>query len=90
MKTKHFLMAFISACLFSTTYALEHGSLIIKNASLYEQRNGAAPGAAKTETISFKLVTIDSKSWAWTEIQGANIMGKLGHHSYAGGKDKCN
>jgi len=78
MKIKNLLLVLLLTSVTSSMLALEHGSLIVKNAPLYPQRDNRAPAETPIEgqTLSFKLVTIDNKSWAWTELAGTNIMGE--------------
>jgi hypothetical protein len=82
-----FVLVILAGLLVKNVYAIDHGSLSVKNAPLYMQRDGIPVGSITPtenqpnppgnpvpgQTVDFKLVTIGNKSWAWTEIQGANI-----------------
>lgn len=79
MKTKKLLSFLVGTFLFSNfaIAAFDHGSLIVKNTPLYEQRDGAVAGTPVAgQTLSFKLVTIGNKTWAWTELYGSTIQGE--------------
>ena len=94
MKTKKLLFGLIGALLFSNVMALDHGSLIVKNAPLYAQRNGSPAGTPIAgQTVSFKVVTISNKTWAWTQLAGTTIMGEAWSSQlrwYAPGKTENN
>ncbi|MCL1943477.1 MAG: T9SS type A sorting domain-containing protein [Candidatus Azobacteroides sp.] len=50
------------------------GSMTGNGLSLYPQRNGAAPGTPIAGvTFDFKMVTVGSKTWAWTNLTGQTV-----------------
>ncbi len=56
--------------------ALTHGSAMGTGLAMYPQHNNLPAGTAVAGlTLDYKAVTIGSKSWAWTNIHGANIGG---------------
>lgn len=77
MKMRKLLFGLIGVIIFSNLMALDHGSLIVKNAPLYSQRDGSPAGTPIAgQTVNFKIVTIGNKTWAWTELSGTTIMGE--------------
>ena len=49
------------------------GSIKGAGVPLYPIRDGAAPGTAVAATFDFKVASIGSKSWVWTELHGMTI-----------------
>ncbi len=80
MKTKKSLQLFM-ACMIAiftmnlANAALDHGSMMKTGEALYPIYDGGTKGAAIADyTFDFKVVTINGKSWAWTNITGGNIQ----------------
>ena len=75
MKIKNLLFTVLAILFAANALALDHGSLIVKDTPLYEQRDGAVAGEPVAgQTLSFKVVTIDGKTWSWTDLSGVEIM----------------
>lgn len=79
MKTKKLLRFWaivIGLLCVGQVMALDHGSICGSDVSLYPIRDGAAPGTAlQNVTFDFKVVTVGSKTWAWTNVAGLTIAG---------------
>ena len=78
MNAKRLLFSIAAVCVFCSAMALDHGSISVKNTQMYAQGDN---GGKITEpiaglTLDFKLVTVGTTTWAWTELKGANIMGE--------------
>lgn len=56
-----------------TDEPLAIGSMIGKDLPLYPIRDGKVPGTAIAATFDFKVVTIGTTSWAWTDLHGLTI-----------------
>jgi hypothetical protein len=72
---KQYLLSFvfIAAC-FQSFAAINHGSIMGKGLPLYPLRDGAAPGAVVTGvTFDFKVVTVGTKTWVWTNLNGKSV-----------------
>ncbi len=77
MKTKKLLLSLAGTFLFLNLMALDHGSMVVKDAPLYEIRDGAPAGQPVDGlSVDFKIVTIGSNTWAWTELKGSAIIGE--------------
>jgi hypothetical protein len=79
MKERRLILAMISflfVCGMNSVFAVNHGSLKVTGTSLYPQRNGAPAGAAVAGvTFDFKVVTVGSTTWAWTNLSAYGISG---------------
>ncbi len=74
MKKNLLSLVVLLSIAFNTT-ALNHGSMAGNNLPLYPQRNGATPGTAIAGvTFDFKMVTVGSKTWAWTNVTGGKTV----------------
>lgn len=87
-----FVVAIFSG-LFSVK-ALDHGSMKGRALPIYPLRDGKAPDAAVADvTFDYKLVTIGTKTWAWTDWHGKTIAGNAWSSQYrywTGGKVENN
>jgi hypothetical protein len=79
MKKRNLIFVLISFCLLAgmkKSLAVDHGSLKVTGTALYPQRNGAVAGVAVPGvTLDFKVVTIGSTTWAWTNLSAYGISG---------------
>ncbi|MDR0681400.1 MAG: hypothetical protein LBG15_06075, partial [Dysgonamonadaceae bacterium] len=79
MKRKSLLFTFVSFLVLfgmNSSFAIDHGSIKGTGVALYPQRNGVAPGTAVDGvTLDFKVVTIGTNTWAWTNISAYTIGG---------------
>jgi hypothetical protein len=70
------LISFLSLFGMNSSFAVDHGSMKETGAALYPQRNGAAPGTAVDGVaLDFKVVTIGTNTWAWTDLSAYAIGG---------------
>jgi hypothetical protein len=71
---KYFLsIVFIAVCYPAFT-VINHSSVMGKNLPLYSVRNGATRGIATGGvTLDYKAVTVGTKTWVWTGLNGRNI-----------------
>ena len=73
---KYFLSLFFIAAGFPVFAAINHGSITGNGLPLYPVRNGATPGiAVEGVTFDFKAVTVGTKTWVWTNLNGKSIAG---------------
>ncbi len=76
MKTKKLLSLFAAVLFTANLMAFDHGSMKGTAVPLYPIRDGAAPGTAIAgTTFDYKIVTIGTKTWAWTKLNGKTIAG---------------
>jgi hypothetical protein len=69
-------LVFIMVCFPAFVAAIDHGSIMSVGLPLYPVRDGATPGSAVTGvTFDFKMVTIGTKTWVWTKLNGKSIAG---------------
>ena len=55
--------------------ALDHGSIVGAEGPLYSRYGTGTPGTAlATKKIDFKIVTVNSKMWIWTNLIGGTIF----------------
>lgn len=81
MNAKRLLSVFAAISIFGSAMALDHGSISVKASQLYAQidDNSGANISSPIEglTVDFKLVTIGTTTWAWTELYGDyTLMGE--------------
>ncbi|KAA6302217.1 MAG: hypothetical protein EZS26_001577 [Candidatus Ordinivivax streblomastigis] len=77
-KTNIFLaiVLFLMTVGINSVWAVNHGSLNVTDAALYPLRDGEAPTAAvEGLTVDFKVVTVGSTTWAWTNLSEYVISG---------------
>jgi hypothetical protein len=73
---KYFLSLIVIATCFPVFATINHGSIMGGGLPLYPMRDGAAPGnAVSGVTFSFKAVTVGTKTWVWTDLNGKYIDG---------------
>lgn len=81
MNVKKLLSIFAVTLIFGSAMALDHGSINVKAAQLYAQIDDASGANTSSPidglTVDFKLVTIGTTTWAWTELYGDfHLMGE--------------
>jgi hypothetical protein len=71
---KYFLSLVFIVVGFQSLASINHGSAIGKNLPLYPIRNGSDPTAPVAGvTFDYKVVTIGTKTWVWTNLNGKHI-----------------
>lgn len=81
MKSKKLLSIIAATLMFGSALALDHGSISVKNSQMYAQiddNSGANTSSPISGlTVDFKLVTLGTTTWAWTELHGDyTLMGE--------------
>ena len=72
---KYFLSLIFIVAGFPAFATINHGSIMGNNLPLYYPvRDGATPGDT-VEGFDFKAVTVGTKTWVWTNLNGRNIDG---------------
>ena len=73
---KYFLSLVFIAAGFPVFSAINHGSITGNGLPLFPIRNGATPGdTVNGVTFDFKAVTVGTKMWVWTKLNGKNLAG---------------
>jgi hypothetical protein len=83
MNAKKLFFFVLGMFLFANLMAFEHGSMKGNDLPIYPQRDGGAPGTAVSDvTFDFKLVTVGTKTWVWTDWHGKTIAGNAWSSQY--------
>ena len=73
---KYFLLLVFIVAGFPVFAAIDLGSIAGKGLPLYHLRDGATPGdTVEGVTFDFKAVTVGTKTWVWTKLNGKNLAG---------------